>query len=40
MDIPILAQQKAFSAIEIKYLHNIPFMLQIVEYKLKLVACY
>jgi hypothetical protein len=41
MDIPVIAKQKAFfSFFEIKYLHNVPFMLYIAEYKLKLVAYY
>jgi hypothetical protein len=30
--------RRLFSTFEIKYFHNIPFMLSIVEYKLKLVA--
>jgi hypothetical protein len=38
MDIPVVANQKAFSTFEIKYLDNMPFMLYIVEYKLKLEA--
>jgi hypothetical protein len=38
MDTPVVAKQKVFSSFEIKFLHNIPFLLYIVEYKLKLVA--
>jgi hypothetical protein len=38
MDTPVVAKRKLFSTFEIKYLHNIPFMLYTVEYKLKLVA--
>jgi hypothetical protein len=36
----VVAKQEAFSTFEIKDLHNTPFMLYIVEYKLKLVAYY
>jgi hypothetical protein len=40
MDTPVVAKHKALFSIAIKYLHNIPSMMYIVEYKLKLVACY
>jgi hypothetical protein len=41
MDTPVVVEQKAFVYFCFtKYLHNIPFLLYIMEYKQKLVAYY